>query len=174
MAGSTTAAGDASSPSSEGGGLSDSSEKPSDDKPSESASPEETTSSDSEGTEQSVNLLQVGQCFNDAPGESGNTVSKVLIVDCSQPHSYEVYNNYQSTLTEYPSTEEAKTNETAVACRDAFTQYVGIDISSSTTYSATVISPTETGWSRGDRTYTCLIVDPNELPMTGSARGAAR
>ena len=58
-------------------------------------------------------------------------------------------------------------------CLDEFEGYVGAPYATSAIY-ASMISPSEGSWADGDRTFTCVLFDPDGAELTESLRGAAR
>ena len=61
----------------------------------------------------------------------------------------------------------------ASICLDEFAGYVGAPYETSEIY-ASMISPSEGSWADGDRTFTCVLYDPEDAELTESLRGAAR
>lgn len=126
--------------------------------------------------------LATGDCFDT---ESITTVDEVTVIDCDEPHSYEVFgvSDYDAGDDEaYPG--EQPLNDTAdEACRAAFEDYVGIPYDDST-WSATYVNPSQATWEEGDREILCVLHEaPPEgpdgttgspPPITGSAEGSAR
>ena len=61
-------------------------------------------------------------------------------------------------------------------CRQCFASNEGdIGISPATSGLGLLqVTPTEDGWSRGDRTFYCAVYDPNEDRLTSSLHGSGR
>jgi hypothetical protein len=120
------------------------------------------------GEETSVFDLEVGDCFT----SESTLLDTVLVVDCEEPHVYEVYDvgDVESTDDAYPG--DAAMGETASAqCQDAFEAYVGIAYEDSQWY-VTSIPPSEETWAEGDREVVCLLHLQDESEVTGSAEGS--
>jgi hypothetical protein len=103
-----------------------------------------------------VNDLRAGDCFNT---DDENEISDVDGVPCTEPHEYEVF--------------AVDTHDAASICLDDFDAYVGAPYDTSAIY-ASMISPSEGSWADGDRTFTCVLYDPDDAELTESLRGAAR
>ena len=114
--------------------------------------------------------LQVGDCYN--KDTTGSQIGDVEVVDCNIPHQYEVYNNYEITLSTLPD-EDTMSSEATTACSSAFQEYVGISYNQSQ-YKASYLYPTSGSWAQGDRTITCTITTSDGSLITGSLKGAAR
>ena len=102
----------------------------------------------------------------------GGQIGDVEVVDCNIPHQYEVYNNYEITLSTLPD-EDTMSSEATTACSSTFQEYVGIPMSESQ-YDANYLYPTSGSWAQGDRTITCTISTVDGSLITGSLKGAAR
>ena len=146
--------------------------------PSASASEAAATASaepgSDEGEETSVFDLEAGYCFS----TESDQLETVLVVDCEQPHEYEVFALFDhpagdaeaypgdDVLLEYADTE----------CRPPFEEYVDRDYETSIWY-ITSLTPSEQTWADGDREITCLLNQQDEdeepIAVTGSAEGAA-
>ncbi len=117
-----------------------------------------------------VQSLEPGDCFLDF---DGTEVSSVEVVDCGEPHQFEVFANVVLPDGPYPGATEV--DEVGYdACVDEFQPYVGIDYESSVWYVTTLV-PLEDSWPE-DRTVNCLLVqlagdDSVPATVTGSARG---
>ena len=113
--------------------------------------------------------LDVGECFNQP--ESGSAVGEVELVECDEPHDFEVFHLVDVEDGEFPG--ESAVNEFAdVACAAAFEGYVGRDYQSSGLY-VSYLHPTAASWAEGDREVVCLLrMDNGQL--SGSMRGSER
>jgi hypothetical protein len=117
----------------------------------------------------------VGACFNeflvDLAGEASHVTAGV---DCGLPHDGEVFNVVQ--LDGPPGSPFAGDREVGrlagVTCLDAFEPYVGREYATSRLRIA-VLRPTESTWSRGDRTVVCTLYDLDLRPLVGTLRGTA-
>ena len=103
---------------------------------------------------------------------TGNQIGNVEVVDCSAPHQYEVYSNYQITQSTFPDESTMKSEQYA-ACHDTFETYVGVPYDQSQ-YDVGTLTPTENSWAQGDRTITCTITTDDGSRITGSLKGAAK
>ena len=118
-----------------------------------------------EGEETSVFDLEEGDCF----GAAGEQVETVNVVDCEQPHIYEVY-----ALVDYETEDDAYPGEEAVRtyadeqCEAEFEGFVGIDYESSRWY-ITSVTPSEETWADGDREIVCTLNLEDNSEVTGSA-----
>ncbi|MEE6281916.1 septum formation family protein [Georgenia sunbinii] len=120
-------------------------------------------------TANSVLDLAVGDCLNTTDLE-GTEVSSVEALECSTEHDAEIFAEHTFSGDEYPGLETVQ-EESDVACRDAFGDFVGIPYEESALYFS-ALYPTEDTWdSADDRTTLCIILA--EEPMTESLEGAA-
>lgn len=117
----------------------------------------------------SVNDLRAGDCFN-AGDET--EISDVDGVPCGEPHEYEVFAVDTHEAPALPTDAELDTIFGSI-CLGEFASYVGAPYESSEIY-ASMISPSEGSWADGDRTFTCVLYDPENAELTDSLRGAAR
>ncbi|GAB2489635.1 septum formation family protein [Nocardiopsis aegyptia] len=135
-----------------------------------SARPEPTESG--EDTE-SVGVfdLEEGDCLNEV-AEQDNIVD-VPMVDCEDPHDYEVYvNDDLDEDGEYPGDQEVS-DLTAELCHDEFEGFVGTEYLESE-LEFTSFFPTPTGWDLYDnREYLCLVYDPAG-PVEGTLEDSER
>lgn len=113
--------------------------------------------------------IKVGDCLNEA---SGDTVSDVPVVPCAEPHDEEAY--FEGTLEgeEFPGDEQVQIKADEI-CYGAFEPFAGISYEESE-LDYYPYTPTEIGWNEaGDRVVSCIIYDP-AAQTTGSLAGAAR
>ena len=116
--------------------------------------------------------LSVGDCVKSLDDTS--QINEVTLVDCNQPHLYEVYYNHDITASTLPAT-DAMTEEVHNACAPSFEEYVGISYSRTTKYDVFTLTPSASSWIMGDRTITCMITSRDgTTELTGSARGDAQ
>jgi hypothetical protein len=118
-----------------------------------------------------VTDLRVGDCF-DLTNPEALQVQEVAARPCAQAHHYELLFIDEMTGTAYPDHDTVQTF-VIQRCLPAFASYVGVD------YQVSLLeldwfSPTDAGWSHGDRTVQCAIFDPNLDQVTGSLKGVAR
>ena len=164
----------------------DSSQKPTEkpsvrvsEKPSErpTTGPKPTATASTEGRTIHSTDLQVGDCFsfnnNDSETQVGDVeVGDVEVVDCSAPHLYEVYSNYQIPQSTFPDNSTMK-SEQYTACHDTFETYVGTPHDQSQ-YGASALTPSEDSWDQGDHAITCILMAKDGSQITGSLKGAAK
>ncbi len=117
----------------------------------------------------SVTDLRVGDCFNTDQAEE---IGDVDAVPCADPHAYELFHVF-----DYPDQDTYPTDAewgaaSEEACGPAFAEYVGIAYEDSELW-ASPMTPTESGWSDGDREVQCILHNEAETAMTGSQRGTA-
>jgi len=159
----------------------DSSQKPTEkpsvrvsERPSErpTTSPKPTATASTKGRTIHSTELQVGDCFSFNNNDSSTQVGDVEVVDCSAPHLYEVYSNYQIPQSTFPD-ENTMKSEQYTACHDTFETYVGVPYDQSQ-YDVGTLTPTENSWAQGDHTITCSLMTKDGSLITGSLKGAAR
>lgn len=114
--------------------------------------------------------LRVGDCF-DAP--SGGTVSRVTGRPCADSHTFELFAIATDSVDETYPDDAAMGSFLASACVPAFADYVGSAYGASA-LEILPVTPTEDGWSRGDRTFFCAVYDPATGQLTGSLHGSGR
>jgi Septum formation len=142
------------------------------------ASAKESRSDEPDGTapassaETSVFDLQVGDCFS----ADGDAVGSVLVVDCAEPHVYEVF----GLIGHEAANGEPYPGDTAIleygdeACRAPFGDYVGHDYETSV-YWITTVTPSEETWDEGDREIVCALrLGEEGEESTGSAAGSGQ
>ena len=103
-----------------------------------------------------VDSLSVGDCFN-GPEASyvGTEVSDVDVVDCSEPHRYEIYAAKEMTNSSFPGDNQAA-NMADDYCLSRFQSYVGMEYTYSIYYISSAV-PTSGSWSQGDRSIQCAL-----------------
>lgn len=111
--------------------------------------------------------LQAGDCFT-APTSS--MTPGVPLIDCTQPHTGEVYNTAELKGGAYPS--KAAIVEAAVenCVGPALTDYVGDDAADA--YTEHYLAPSEEFWSAGKHTLVCFLTPADDAEMTSSVRAA--
>jgi hypothetical protein len=120
----------------------------------------------------SVDNLSIGDCFDD-PG--GNEIASVDLIDCSEPHEYEIYALIQlsGNADEFPG-DEALFDELADICFERFESYVAHDYATSV-YDFSGLTPLQDSWKSGDREGICLVHRFDEsgvIRKSSSAAGA--
>lgn len=151
------------------------SEEPSTDTTTESEGPDETDDEPfQEPDDADVFNLVVGDCITDTD-MAGTELQTVPTVPCSQPHTFEVYHDFEITTAEFPGqdSEELMNLVSAGCLEDSFTDFVGLDYNSSS-LGVMYLSPTQGSWDNGDRLVTCMIYegDGSGNLTTGSLEGA--
>ena len=109
--------------------------------------------------------LEAGDCFNKPPDES---VREVDPLDCEQPHTDEVYTVLTLRGSRYPANIDDQAEE---GCYNAFVTFMGTD-PEETPFAYDWYSPTPDEWGQGVRRVPCVIIDPDDKPLTGSAADA--
>ncbi|KAB1641174.1 septum formation family protein [Gulosibacter chungangensis] len=129
---------------------------------------EETTTTETEEEEETtfqepddsdVFALSVGDCITDTDMEN-TELQTVPTVPCSQPHTFEVYHDFEITTSDFPGqgSDELLEIVSDGCLGDAFTDFVGNDYSSST-LGVMYLSPTQGSWDNGDRLVSCMLYE---------------
>jgi hypothetical protein len=124
-----------------------------------------------EGTEDDVFSLVIGDCFNDET--DAETVSTVDIVECTTPHTWEAFESVQMSEADYPG-DSATQDEADSSCYDPFTAYVGVVVDNSI-YDYSFYYPTQETWDDPvlqDREILCIGTTKDGSDITGSIKGA--
>ena len=125
---------------------------------------------DGQEGETSVFDLEVGTCFNVADDDA-SSFETVPAVPCDEAHEYEVFalvEHEAGADEEYPGDDEI--DEFAFEeCEGEFEGYVGSDYAESIYY-INYLTPSEDTWEEGDREVVCVLYDPEDDELTGSAR----
>lgn len=137
---------------------------------------------DNEVTEEAnidIFSLSVGDCM--PAFDSSGDITQVDVVPCADPHSDEVFFEFELTSDQLPTEDELLT-EIEAQCVPAFADFVGVDYFESA-LALRWITPTEKTWSQAtDRLVQCMIYEPDPedttgvtaLEVTGSFEDAAR
>ncbi len=118
----------------------------------------------------SVLDLEVGQCISSSV--DGEQVSSLPVVECSEPHSGEIYALPQLPDGEFPGDEGVSASAQALCADPEFQNFVGVPVTE-TTLSVEFLLPSSDTWADGDREIVCIVRD-GTADTTGSLRGAAR
>ena len=117
--------------------------------------------------------LQVGDCLDEAPTESTESVEveSVPVVPCSEPHTGEVFAEHQLEEGDYPG-DEAVQQTGLDHCHSVFAEFVGL------TYEESALElwaffPTEESWTSSDDRTVHGVVGPAQDTVTGSLEGSA-
>ncbi|WP_378148313.1 septum formation family protein [Cnuibacter sp. UC19_7] len=126
---------------------------------------------DTDETQVDVFSIQVGDCLNDTT--SGTEVSDVPLVNCSDPHDYEVYYDFDITGgSTYPG-DDVVSQDAEDGCSAAYEAFVGIPYADST-LNYNYYTPTTQSWENADdRLVSCVIYDPAGK-VTGTLEGSKR
>ena len=116
--------------------------------------------------------LEVGQCLKDL-GENTAEVSDVPVVDCSEPHLYEVYYEAELSGDSLPDPVTLQDESNTACTGSGFSDYVGVPVEDSE-YEITYLAPSQATWDQGDRKISCLITSSDSSEMTDSAKGSAK
>ena len=116
--------------------------------------------------------LRVGDCFDNPAG--AQTVNTVTAIPCDQPHNAQIYAKFKLTGSDFSYPGAAVVAERA---RNGCNARVGSVDKSMTTSAMTVriLLPDETSWVAGQRTVSCMVVNPTATLTTSllnSAPGA--
>lgn len=121
---------------------------------------------EAEPEDASVFELEVGDCLTSAAMSSTTEVQSVPKVDCSAPHTYEVYYEFEMTETTYPG--QSAIDAAAEKCIDSpYETFVGTAYNSSS-LNVTYFYPTTESWAQGDREISCMIYESENDTTTGS------
>ncbi|WP_017582594.1 septum formation family protein [Nocardiopsis valliformis] len=114
----------------------------------------------------------VGDCF-DQDDPASVSASVVEVVDCSEPHEFEVFHVEELPQGDFPG--EAEVSAAAVeACEgENFESFVGVEYPSSEIYSWSLV-PQASDWEEsGYREIVCYLSIPVEA-LSGTLEGAGR
>lgn len=116
--------------------------------------------------------LDVGDCFNPI-GEGSDDPDQVVLVDCDEPHEYEVFHEFElpARSSEYPE-ESALRTQAGRECGDAAEEYVGEPLADRD-LEPYLLYPLEPAWVAGDRTLTCALYRADGRPLTVSQSAEA-
>ncbi|GAA3218277.1 hypothetical protein GCM10017691_00970 [Pseudonocardia petroleophila] len=121
----------------------------------------------------SVLNLEVGQCIADAA--TGDQVSSLPTVDCSEPHAGEIYALPQLPDGDFPGDEAVNEQAQQLCSGQAFQDYVGKPYQDSEIYYSTLSPSLETWNEDDDREIVCILTTQDGSPLeAGSLRGANR
>jgi hypothetical protein len=124
-----------------------------------------------EQAEIDIFALSVGDCM--PAGEANGEISEASVVPCSEPHSDEVYFEFELEDGDFPDSDVINT-ETEAQCIPAFEEFVGIAWEEST-LEVYPITPTQATWDQmNDRIVQCVVFDPADDQLTESLADAAR
>ena len=123
----------------------------------------------------SVFDLEVGHCFDDDTGTG--EVADVDIVDCDEPHRFEVYaRGEMDDDGAYPGTDAVEAAQARICLGEAFEEFTGAEPAESTLH-LRPLGPTTTSWEDlDDREILCAAFQPGDdgepEMVTGSLEGS--
>jgi hypothetical protein len=109
--------------------------------------------------------LRVGDCVELPAALSTGTIRTVTVLPCSELHNGQVFTTVQATNASYPG-QDALTTQGLDDCQSRVEAFTG---QSSTELHIVAFVPDSDGWTAGDRTETCLLVD-RQNDITGDIR----
>ena len=121
-------------------------------------------------------VLEIGDCINIPSevktGDPSETIelSSFKVTPCTELHDAEIFSSKILAFATYPG-EDALYGDLSDFCIDDFTSYTGLQYDSSTLFKIFPMIPLEDGWSRGDRTLTCLTSLISGEKLGASIRG---
>ena len=122
------------------------------------------------GCSTAIDSVGVGDCFSGPDISTSMTeVSNVEVVDCNEPHRYEMYAINEMTDSSYPGQSQAADMANDY-CLSRFQSFVGLDYDSSIYYMAAFV-PSSESWSQGDRSIQCAL-RLQDGEKVGSARNS--
>ena len=108
------------------------------------------------GCSTTIDSLSVGDCFSGPEASyTATEVSDVDVVECSEPHRYEIYAVKEMTNSSFPGQSQAA-NMADDYCLSRFESFVGMEYDYSIYYLSSVF-PTSGSWSQGDRSIQCAL-----------------
>ncbi len=117
----------------------------------------------------SVEDLRTGDCFN---GGDETEISDVDGVPCTEAHEYEVFAVATHEAESLPTDTEMD-GIFISRCEPPFEAFVGTPYAESELYGS-MITPSEESWNDGDRSFVCILYDPENPELTSSMQGANR
>ena len=118
-----------------------------------------------------IDSLGVGDCFSGPEASAvAIEVSEVDVVDCDEPHRYEMYAMKEMTDSSFPGESQAA-DMADDFCLSRFKSYVGLDYDNSIYWISSVF-PTGDSWSQGDRSIQCAL-GLDSGTKVGSARNSS-
>ncbi|MFD2675322.1 septum formation family protein [Gulosibacter bifidus] len=124
-----------------------------------------------EPEDQNVFDIKLGDCITDAAAEG--EVQSLPTVACSQPHSYEVFHEFDLTGDKFPGESGMEADILDQCYGKPFEDFIGKSYDSSS-LDVLYLSPTATSWAQGDRRVSCLVFegDGTGNKTTGSLKGS--
>lgn len=122
-----------------------------------------------QGSSDRIPTIDIGQCTNlDATANGVGNITTIVVVDCSEPHSWEAFAEKVMEGDEFPGSEETS----AIAddfCYTEFESYLGIPFDDSM-YELQSLFPSQGSWVGDDRLISCLAGSPDG-GIVGSLKG---
>jgi hypothetical protein len=114
--------------------------------------------------------VSTNECMQIDPKGLSPDVSKLPIIDCSKPHTHQIFFTYQDTDDVFPGMTALEATAQQ-QCLTAFQPFVGISFVDSTLF-VTWIVPSLDSWNdKKDRAILCVLGLKNGGTLTGSAQG---
>ena len=136
---------------------------------------DEETNQVTEASDVDVFELEVGDCLQ---LDDATELSAAAVVPCDEPHTDEIYDEFEMPDGEWPGSEAVQT-AASEGCYTEFEPFVGLPYEESVLdYSA--FTPLEEGWNDPtlqDRMVQCVIYEPSAegvVEVSGSLAGTAR
>ncbi len=111
--------------------------------------------------------IALGACLDSLPG---GVIGTDNVVDCAQPHAYEIFHTFDVADAAFPG-DEGIVDAAYTGCEAAFPAFVGVEYQNST-LDYYFVGPTEQTWAGGDREIACLLYDPSTEESVGSLQGS--
>lgn len=133
--------------------------------------PDETGDPFQEPEDQNVFDIKVGDCITDT--DADGQVQSVPTVACSQPHSYEVFHEFELTGSKFPGDDGILPDVQRECYGKPFEEFIGRPYDKSS-LEVMYLSPTQMSWDGGDRLVSCMVYegDGTGNPTTGSLEGS--
>ena len=117
-----------------------------------------------------VTDIRYGDCVTDVASDASSMVSgDIPVVPCTEPHVYEVFAVTNSSAASF--NQDTIGAEADSYCREAFANYVGVDIDNSSLTFFNLV-PTSGSWDSGDREITCLVANQSQTAVSGTYKGS--
>ena len=120
-----------------------------------------------EGANIDIFSLKVGDCM--PASDSSGEITDADVVPCSEPHTDEVFYEFELADGDLPSDDEIQA-EVEAQCIPAFGEFVGTEWADSA-LDFWWITPTEATWTQAnDRLVQCVIYQPDPADTTGQTQ----
>lgn len=112
-------------------------------------------------------VMQIGDCVQLPDAQE---IQSVEAVPCGQAHDAQVYAEFLLSGDDWPG-EESIEMQSAQGCYERWPAAVSADYDNDPAHDFTFFSPLADGWSNGDREVTCMVVNTDASPISGSLLG---